>query len=180
MFWRWLSTVRTLRSRVSLAEQYPAGGSNLLENLVQQRADQNEPAASDYAMTKSAGEERDRLLSQIAFARSKEDPADAAKLVAEWISTGEIQNEAAITVLHQWALRDPDAVRHGRSCFPPAFCERALDELSTAVPKQSSKTRAPLSAVHSALEFFAIDLQIDGQSRNNCAPNSSMRRVCLR
>jgi hypothetical protein len=121
---------------VSLAERYSGGCTNLLENLVHQWADQNEPAASDYAMTKPAGEERDRLLSRVAFARSKEDPADAAKLVAEWISPGEIQNEAAISVLHQWALRDPDAAAAWAKLFPASVLrERALNELAMAVLK---------------------------------------------
>src|SRR3954468_2833414 len=47
---------------VLLAERYSGGCSNLLENLVHQWADQNEPAALAYAMRKPPGEERDRLL----------------------------------------------------------------------------------------------------------------------
>ena len=94
---------------VSLAESYSGGCSNLLENLVHQWAERDEPVARAYAIQKPPGEERDRLLSRVALARSKENPLDAAKLVAEWISPGEVQNEAAISVLHQWALRDPKA-----------------------------------------------------------------------
>ncbi len=46
---------------------------------------------------------------QVAFTRSKENPAGVAKLVAEWISPGEVQDEAALGVLHQWVLREPGA-----------------------------------------------------------------------
>ena len=122
---------------VLLAERYAGGCSNLLENLVHQWADQNEPAARAYALNKPPGEERDRLLSRVAFARSKENPADAAKLVGEWISPGEVQNEAAISVLHQWALRDPDAALAWAQLFPEESLRgRALKEVEVIVPKQ--------------------------------------------
>jgi hypothetical protein len=122
---------------VALAERYAGGCSNLLENLVHQWADQNESAARAYAINKPPGEERDRLLSRVAFTRSKENPADAAKLVAEWISPGEVQNEAAISVLHQWALRDPDAALAWAQLFPEESLRgRALKEVEVMVPKQ--------------------------------------------
>jgi hypothetical protein len=114
---------------VSLAEGYSGGCSNLLENLVQQWAEQNEPAAAAYALSRPPGEERDRLLSRVAFTRSKENPIEAAKLVAEWISPGEVQNEAAISVLHQWALRDPNAALAWAQLFSEeGLRNRALTE----------------------------------------------------
>jgi len=122
---------------VALAERYAGGCSNLLENLVHQWADQNEPAAKAYAMNKPPGEERDRLLSRVAFAHSKENPIEAAKLVTEWISPGEVQNEAAISVLHQWALRDPDAALAWAQLFSEDdLRNRALNEVEVMVPKQ--------------------------------------------
>src|SRR5438477_10015952 len=42
-------------------------------------ADQDEASAYAYAVSKSPGEERDRLFSRVAFARSKENPIEAAK-----------------------------------------------------------------------------------------------------
>lgn len=115
---------------VSLAESYSGGCSNLLENLVHQWAERDELAATAYAMQKPSGEERDRLLSRVAFTRAKENPLDAAKLVAEWISPGEVQNEAAISVLHQWALRDPKAALAWAQLFrEESLRDRALNEL---------------------------------------------------
>src|SRR6185503_15598474 len=116
-----------------------AGGcSNLLENMVQQWADQNESAARAYAINKPPGEERDRLLSRVALTRSKESPVDAAKLVVEWISPGEVQNEAAISVLHQWALLDPDAALAWAQLFPEeSLRNRALKEVEVMIPNQS-------------------------------------------
>jgi len=122
---------------VLLAERYAGGCSNLLENLVHQWADQNEPAARAYAMNKPPGDERDRLFSRVAFTRSKENPADAAKLVAEWILPGEVQNEAAISVLHQWALLDPDAALAWAQLFPEeSLRNRALKEVEVMIPNQ--------------------------------------------
>ena len=116
---------------VSLAERYSGGRSNLLENLIQQWADQNELAARAYAINKPAGEERDRLLGRVAFTRSKENPAEAARLVVEWISPGQVQNEAAISVLHQWALRDPNAAQAWAQLFPDeGLRDRALAEVA--------------------------------------------------
>ena len=115
---------------VSLAESYSGGCSNLLESLVHQWAERDESAATAYAIQKPAGEERDRLLSRVAFTRSKENPLDAAKLVAEWISPGDVQNEAAISVLHQWALRDPKAALAWAQLFRvESLRDRALTEM---------------------------------------------------
>jgi hypothetical protein len=115
---------------VSLAESYSGACSNLLENLVHQWAERDELAATAYAMQRPSGEERDRLLSRVAFTRSKENPLDAAKLVAEWISPGDVQNEAAMSVLHQWALRDPKAALAWAQLFrEESLRDRALNEL---------------------------------------------------
>jgi hypothetical protein len=122
---------------VSLAEGYAGGCSNLVENLVHQWAEQNEPAATAYAISKPPGEERDRLLSRVALTRSKENPMEAAKLVAEWISPGEVQNEAAISVLHQWALRDPNAALDWAQMFSDdALRARALTEVENTSLKR--------------------------------------------
>jgi hypothetical protein len=122
---------------VSLAERYAGGCSNLLENLVHQWADRDEPAARAYAMNQPPGAERDRLLSRVAFTRAKENPADAARLVAEWISPGAVQDEAAISVLHQWALRDADAALAWAQLFPDeTLRDRALSEVVNTVSPQ--------------------------------------------
>lgn len=121
---------------VALAERYAGGCSNLLENLIHQWADQNEPAARAYAMNHPPGDERDRMLSRVAFTRSKEDAAEAAKLVAEWISPGDAQNEAAISVLQQWALRDPNGALSWAQLFPESLRDRALKEVEVMAPQQ--------------------------------------------
>jgi hypothetical protein len=128
---------------VALAESFASTSSTLLENMVHQWADLDTTAARTYALSKPAGEPRDRLLSRVAFVLSKENPADAAKLVAEQISPGELQNEAAISVLHQWALRDTNAAAAWAQLFPDsALRDRAFTELQNivAVPQAGSGT----------------------------------------
>jgi hypothetical protein len=123
---------------VSLAEGYSGGCSNLLENLVHQWAEQNQPAATAYVISKPPGEERDRLLGRVAFTRSIENPFEAAQLVAESISPGEVQDEAAISVLHQWALRDPNAAFAWAASFPEGTVrDRALNEIANILSPPS-------------------------------------------
>ena len=115
---------------VALAERYAGGCTNLLENLVYQWSERNEPAARAYALARPAGDERDRLLSRVALTRSKEDPAEAAKLVIESIAPGETQNEAVMSVLHQWALLNPTQALAWAQLFPEgALKTRALKEV---------------------------------------------------
>jgi hypothetical protein len=115
---------------VALAERYAGGCTNLLENLVYQWSERNEPAARAYALARPAGDERDRLVSRVALTRSKEDPAEAAKLVIESVAPGETQNEAVMSVLHQWALLNPTQALAWAQLFPEGTLKtRALKEV---------------------------------------------------
>jgi hypothetical protein len=119
---------------VALAERYSGGCSNLMENLVHQWAEQDEAAAYAYAVRQAPGEDRDRLLGRVAFIRSKVSPAGAAELVAQEIAPGAIQDEVAISVLHQWALRDPAQAFAWAQLFPEgALRDRALTEVENLV-----------------------------------------------
>ena len=80
----------------------------------------------------------------MAFTRSKENPVDAATLVVEWISPGEVQNEAAISVLHQWVLREPDAALAWAQLFPDEnLRDRALKEVEVMIPNSRNEDEAP-------------------------------------
>ena len=119
---------------VALAERYTGGCSNLIENLVHQWAERDDQAAYAYAVRLAPEEERDRLLSRVAFIRSKANPAEAADLVVREIAAGEIQDEAVISVLHQWALREPNHALAWAQLFPEgALRERALKEIENLV-----------------------------------------------
>jgi hypothetical protein len=115
---------------VALVEAYGARCTNVLENLMMQWADRDVAAAYTWAAAKPPGEQRDGLLSRIAFVESKTDPKDAATLVAEQIPPGPIQDEAAISVVYQWALKDPEAAMNWAQSFPGGILhDRAVNEV---------------------------------------------------
>lgn len=104
--------------------------AGLLENLTAQWATSNFAAAHDWVREQEAGDWRDDLVARVAFAGSQSDPASAAQLVVGEMAPGPKQNEAAISVLHQWALRDLDAAASWANAFPPGNLRtRALSEI---------------------------------------------------
>jgi len=107
--------------------------NNLLDNLAQTWAGQNEEDAYAWASGVPMGEERDRLLERITFVQAHSNPQTAAQLVAEQITPGEIQNEAAISVLHQWAQQNASAALAWAQTFPAGdFRDRAIQEVNNA------------------------------------------------
>lgn len=106
---------------------------NLLSNLAQQWAGQDFQSASAWAMSQPPGDQRDSLLQRIVFVESKTDPAGAAQLVSRQMSPGPTQNEAAMSVLHQWAQTDASAARAWAESFAPGdFRDRAINEIKNA------------------------------------------------
>jgi hypothetical protein len=119
---------------VVLADTYGARCTNVMENLMMQWADRDVEAAYTWAAAKPPGEQRDGLLSRIAFVESKTDPKDAATLVAEQIPAGRIQDEAAISVLYQWALKDPEAAMNWAQSFSAGILhDRAVTEVQNVM-----------------------------------------------
>jgi hypothetical protein len=118
---------------VALAESFDLGqGSGaVLENLAQQWADRDFPAAYSWALGQPAGGLRDELVGRVAFVWSHREPAEAARLVVEQIPPGPVQTEAAMSVLHQWAQLDFAAATGWVEQFPQSSIrERAQDELA--------------------------------------------------
>ena len=117
--------------------------TNVLENLMVQWADRDVGAAYAWAAAKPPGEQRDGLLSRIAFVESKTDPKDAATLVAEQIPPGPIQDEAAISVLYQWALKDPEAAMNWAQTFSSeTLHDRAINEVWSVMASNSQSASA--------------------------------------
>jgi hypothetical protein len=120
---------------VKLAENCLGEGTNdtaqfLLDNMAQQWASQDMQAASAWALAKPAGEQRDRLLQRIAIAEAAANPADAAQLISQQMSPGPTQNEAAISVLYQWAQTDAAAALTWAESFPAGdLRDRAIKEV---------------------------------------------------
>jgi hypothetical protein len=118
---------------VALAERFDLGqGSGaVLENLAQQWADRDFPAAHTWVLGQPAGDLRDELVGRVAFVWSHREPAEAARLVVEQIPPGPVQTEAAMSVLHQWAQLDFAAATGWVEQFPKnSLRERAQYELA--------------------------------------------------
>jgi hypothetical protein len=104
--------------------------TGLLENLTAQWAARDFDAAHGWAQQQEAGELRDALLARIAFAGSQSNPLAAAQIVVTEMAPGPRQNEAAISVLHQWAQIDLEAAAAWAANFPAGdFRKRAMAEI---------------------------------------------------
>lgn len=106
--------------------------SPVLENLVQQWAEKNLPAALAWTFAHSAGPQRDELLARLVLVEARRDPPAAAQLVVNEMRPGETQNEAAVSVLHQWAQRNlPDALAWAERFPESPLRDRAIAEVNS-------------------------------------------------
>ncbi|MEO5715137.1 MAG: hypothetical protein ABIT37_16785 [Luteolibacter sp.] len=118
---------------VGLALRHGSEGDDsggLLENLSAQWADREPAAALDWVRTHPDGEWHDRLLARVAFVLSKSDPHAAACHVAKDMEPGTLQDEAVISILHQWIMKDPQAAASWAAAFPEGdLRSRAMSEI---------------------------------------------------
>lgn len=111
---------------------------NLLGNLAQQWALQDMQAATGWALARTPGEQRDRFLQRIAFVESQTNPEEAARLIVEKMSPGPTQNEAAISVLYQWAQVNAGAALAWAESFPAGdLRDRAIAEVKNVTAVSS-------------------------------------------
>jgi len=116
---------------VALADKLNLTSHGTLANLEQQWAQNDLPAAREWAVAKPAGDGKNELLERVAFVWSSSEPENAAQFVVEKMSPGNAQTEAAISVLHQWALRDFKGAKAWVELFPEGeIRERAVNELA--------------------------------------------------
>ena len=113
-----IAALQTLTTIESMAQ---------IENLVQQLAAKNYEAALAFAREQPAGFVRERLVERVAFAQAQESPERAARLVMEEIAPGQRQSEAAMMVLHQWALRDPSGAAAWIELFPEGTLKKRAE-----------------------------------------------------
>ena len=108
---------------------------DLLGNLTASWAARDPADACEWVIGQTDGERRDKLMERVVFEYAKADPARAARLVSEEMRCGDSQDEAAVSVLHQWARVDLDAARAWVELFPEGdLRERAMRELTTVGP----------------------------------------------
>ncbi len=130
---------------VALADNLHLTGHGTLANLEQQWAQRDLAAARDWAVAKPDGDEKNELLERVAYVWASADPGKAAQFVVDTMPSGNAQTEAAISVLHQWALRDFDGAKAWVELFPEGqIRDRALNELA-GVRNYSLSGSAPVS-----------------------------------
>jgi hypothetical protein len=116
---------------VVLAEQFDLNKDAVLENLGQQWAGKDLSAACNWIGSQPEGDQRNALATGMTFVWSQTEPLGAAKFVVQQMTPGTAQDEAAIMVLHQWALLDPIGANAWAQQFPNTpLRDRALNELS--------------------------------------------------
>jgi hypothetical protein len=118
---------------VEMAEIYGLEvAPGVVENLVAQWSARDLDAALAWAAARPAGDERDVLITRVAFTLSATDPAGAARLVEDGMSAGSIQAEAAASIVHRWSLQDAAAATEWTEGLPAGLLrERARQELAS-------------------------------------------------
>jgi hypothetical protein len=102
----------------------------LFENLAHQWASTDLTAARAWTERQPPSEFRSELAARIGFVLAQTDPEAAAHYVIKQTEPGPSQTEAAISVLHQWLQKDPEAAAAWANSFPAGpLRERALQEV---------------------------------------------------
>jgi hypothetical protein len=111
----------------------------VLENLVTQWARQDFPSALAWSKNQPAGEQRDQMFERLAVIQSKTAPAEAAKLVAEEIAPGPVQDDAVVSVITRWGTSDMAGATVWVNQFPSGpLKERAKEVLSNMTASNQS------------------------------------------
>jgi len=104
---------------------------SVMENLTQQWAARDFSGALSWIGEFPAGEQRDNMYARLALVQAQTSPMAAAQMVVQQIPPGPIQDEAAMSVVNQWATRDLAGATAWVKQFPPGpLRERAERELS--------------------------------------------------
>lgn len=119
--------------------------ANLLPNLVQQWAAKDLQGALYWSKNYPVEAQREDMLARVAFVQAQTDPAAAARLVVEKISPGAMQDNAAMSVLSEWASRDHVAATAWAESFPDGplktTAEDILDKVSSDQTTSDSQSK---------------------------------------
>ncbi len=114
-----------------------AADDPVLENLVQRWAEKDLTEALQWADSLPPGEQRDRVHARAAFIQSQTSPESAANLIVNRMSSNQAQEEALISVLHQWAKLDVDSAERWIEKLPAGALQvRATAELNAIARTQ--------------------------------------------
>jgi hypothetical protein len=115
---------------MALANQLQDVDPGLLASLVNQWAIHDFDGAHAWIKTQETGVWRNDMLARLAYLRAQTDPLAATRLAVADISPGPARDEAMISVLHQWALRDSETARAWADSFrDDGLKTRALAEI---------------------------------------------------
>ena len=105
---------------LKLASELPAGQNrdSLLEHAISQWAHQDFAAASQWVEMLSDTDLREQLLAAAAISAASENPADAARLIANALAPGETQARAAVSITQRWAQSSPSDAATWIAQFP--------------------------------------------------------------
>lgn len=107
----------------------------VLANLLRLWAGRDAGSAQQWALALEAGEARDRYVQSLVLVQAKSDSAAAMNLALDEIRDGPAQDEAVMSVLHQWAQRDPSGANAWVTQLDPQdpLRSRARTELDNLV-----------------------------------------------
>lgn len=94
---------------LAIAQNLSADDPGLLPALMLRWAERDFSGALDWTRAQPRDAWRDDILARLAFLRAQTEPLVAAHLVVTDIPSGPARDEAIISVVHQWALRDTEA-----------------------------------------------------------------------
>ena len=115
---------------LALRENLCANDPGLLPSIFLRLAGCDFAAAQEWAERQEAGDWRDDLLARLAYLRAQTDPLAAARIAVTDLAPGPRRDEAILSVVHQWALRDPEGAALWAGSMPEgALRRRALAEV---------------------------------------------------
>lgn len=106
---------------VSVSDAFSIGRDDgTVEHTVQLWATERLPDALAWIRAQPAGADRDQLLARIALVQAETEPAGAAQLVTDLMTVGPMQDNAVLSIVQEWALRDPTAAEAWVTQMPPS------------------------------------------------------------
>jgi hypothetical protein len=107
-----------------------AEGDADFQGIFQAWAHADASSAGEWLAAQPANARLEKLRQRYVHVIAMTDPLDALRLAQEGISIPADRDEAVLSILHQWALRQPQAARDWATNRAPAHLEaRALAEL---------------------------------------------------
>ena len=126
-----LATTDPARAMTLVEEHGAMDTKALAQDIMQHWPRKDLKAAMAWVENRRDPEMRDSLWNHLALSLAEIDPRQAANLAAERIASEQIQNEAVISVVHQWMQKDREAAAEWVELFPEGpLRERAKGELT--------------------------------------------------